>query len=324
MLGPLGALYAAGARHRQVGATPQPAGIPVICVGNLVAGGAGKTPLAEAVMRRLRARGIDAQYLSRGYGGRLRGPLRVDPAQHRAADVGDEPLLLSASAPAWISADRLAGARAARDGGAQAVVMDDGFQNPALAKDLSLLVVDGGAGFGNGRVIPAGPLREDLADGLRRAHGVVIVGADRLDARRTVATLAPALPVLTARLVPDPAVAARLSGHPVLAFAGIGRPQKFFDTCLELGLSVAERVFFPDHHPYTREEIARLLDRAAAIGATPLTTQKDWVRLPAEAQARVTALPVVLRFDNDGALDGLLDSVTRDRPWPTTAPCAAP
>ncbi|WP_044563516.1 tetraacyldisaccharide 4'-kinase [Azospirillum sp. B4] len=318
LLGPLGALYAAGARRRLAGTAPQGVGIPVVCIGNLVAGGAGKTPLAQAVMRRLLVRGIRAHYLSRGYGGRLRGPVQVNPAAHVAADVGDEPLLLSRSAPAWISADRLAGARTARDGGAQAVVMDDGFQNPALAKDLSLLVVDGGAGFGNGRVIPAGPLREELADGLARAHGVVIVGADRTGAGARAAGLAPAVPVLAARLVPDADVAATLAGRTVLAFAGIGRPQKFFDTCRDMGLSLARGVPFPDHHPYTESEIGRLLDQAADLGATPLTTEKDWVRLPPAVQARVTALPVVLTFQDDGALDALLDRVTRDIPRDTS------
>ncbi|MEA1650056.1 tetraacyldisaccharide 4'-kinase [Nitrospirillum sp. BR 11164] len=310
LLSPLACLYALGARRRQAKAAPQGAGIPVICVGNLVAGGAGKTPVAQAVMRALRARGVQAHYLSRGYGGRLTGPLRVDPAEHCAADVGDEPLLLSRTAPAWISADRLAGARAARDGGAQALVMDDGFQNPALAKDLSLLVVDGGAGFGNGHVIPAGPLREPLADGLARARAVVIVGADRTGAAVQVAGLAPTLPILTARLVPDAAVAAGLAGRPVLAFAGIGRPGKFFDTCRELGLTMTEALPFPDHHPYAEAEIARLVDRASALGAVPLTTEKDWVRLPAAYQTAIKALPVVLAFDDPAALDRVLGTVS--------------
>ncbi|MEA1677117.1 tetraacyldisaccharide 4'-kinase [Nitrospirillum sp. BR 11163] len=310
LLSPLACLYALGARRRQAKATPQGAGIPVICVGNLVAGGAGKTPLSQTVMRHLRARGVQAHYLSRGYGGQLKGPLRVDPGHHAAADVGDEPLLLSRTAPAWISADRLAGARAARDGGAQAVVMDDGFQNPALAKDLSLLVVDGGAGFGNGHVIPAGPLREVLGDGLARADAVVIVGADRTGAEASVAKLAPALPILAARLVPDATVAAGLADRPVLAFAGIGRPGKFFDTCVELGLTVAEAVPFPDHHPYAEAEIARLLERAATLGAVPLTTEKDWVRLPAAHQTAIKALPVALAFDDPGALERVLETVS--------------
>ncbi|MEE3626617.1 tetraacyldisaccharide 4'-kinase [Nitrospirillum sp. BR 11752] len=313
LLSPLAGLYALAARRRQVKAAPQDAGIPVLCIGNLVAGGAGKTPLAQAVMRSLRTRGIQAHYLSRGYGGRLTGPLRVDPARHGATDVGDEPLLLSRSAPAWISADRLAGARAARNGGAQAVVMDDGFQNPALAKDLSLLVVDGGAGFGNGRVIPAGPLREPLAAGLARAGGVVIVGQDRLGAAAQVARLAPTLPILTARLRPDSTVAAGIGGRPVLAFAGIGRPSKFFDTCRELGLTLTETVSFPDHHPYTGAEITRLLGRAGALGAVPLTTEKDWVRLPAAHQEAIKALPVVLDFDDPSALERVLNTVFRER-----------
>ncbi|HYE51438.1 MAG TPA: tetraacyldisaccharide 4'-kinase [Azospirillaceae bacterium] len=307
-LAPLGVLYAAGGRLRRRLARPWRAPVPVVCLGNLVAGGAGKTPAALAVMERLAARGLAAHFLSRGHGGSLRGPVRVDPARHTAAEVGDEPLLLAGTAPAWVSRDRAAGARAAAAAGAAAIVMDDGFQNPGLAKDLSLLVVDGGAGFGNGRVIPAGPLREPLADGLARAQAVLLVGDDRAGAG---AALAGRLPLLRARLVPDAAAVTALAGRPCLAFAGIGRPAKFFDTCREAGLELAGAVPFPDHHPYRESEVAALLERARRLGATAVTTEKDAVRLPGPLRGEVAVLPARLRLEEEGALDALLDGVMR-------------
>ncbi|HYC05207.1 MAG TPA: tetraacyldisaccharide 4'-kinase [Azospirillaceae bacterium] len=304
-LAPLGALYGLAGRLRQALARPWRAPVPVICVGNLVAGGAGKTPVALAVMERLLARGITAQFLSRGHGGSLEGPLRVAP-HHTAAEVGDEPLLLADVAPAWISADRAAGARAMVAAGARAIIMDDGFQNPGLAKDLSLLVVDGAVGFGNGMILPAGPLREPVSAGLARAHGLVLVGGAQTG---LAARLPSALPLLRARLEPDAAVVAALAGRPVLAFAGIGRPSKFFETCRAAGLRLADMVPFPDHHPYSRAELAALLDRAAALGARPLTTAKDASRLPAELRDHVSVLPVRLVLDDPSALDDLLEPV---------------
>ncbi len=309
-LAPLGALYGLGGRLRWALSTPWRAPVPVICIGNLVAGGAGKTPVALAVMERLRSRGVAAQFLSRGHGGTLKGPLRVEP-HHSAAEVGDEPLLLADIAPAWISADRAAGARAMAAAGARAIVMDDGFQNPGLAKDLSLLVVDGAVGFGNGMILPAGPLREPAAAGLARAQGLVLVGEDGTG---LAARLPPGLPLLRARLVPDAASVAALADRPVLAFAGIGRPSKFFETCRAAGLRLADTVPFPDHHPYTRAELAALLDRAEALGARALTTAKDASRLPADLRDRVSVLPVRLAFDDPSALDALLEPVLHGQP----------
>lgn len=301
-LAPLGALYGLIGRRRLAASAPRRVGVPVICVGNLVAGGAGKTPVGLAILAALRARGVNAHALTRGHGGREAGPLRVDPTRHGAADVGDEALLLAESAPCWVARDRAAGAEAAVAAGAGAIVMDDGFQNPGLFKDRALVVVDGAVGFGNGRLIPAGPLRERIADGLRRASALVIVGPDQTGA----AALAGGLPVLRARLAPDESGLA-LAGRRVLAFAGIGRPEKFFMTMESLGAAVVARRSFADHHPYQAAEIHALLGQAAALDALPVTTAKDAVRLPADLRARVAVLPVAIVWDAPADLDRLLD-----------------
>ncbi|WP_119678782.1 tetraacyldisaccharide 4'-kinase [Indioceanicola profundi] len=305
LLSPAAALWTGITRRRLRAGPACRAVVPVICVGNLVAGGAGKTPVVQALLCRLEVRGVRPAALSRGHGGRLAGPVRVDPARHGAWDVGDEPLLLAAGgAPCWVARDRAMGAEAAVRAGAEVIVLDDGFQNPSLAKDLSLIVADGAAGFGNGRVIPAGPLREPLADGLERAQAVVIIGQDRAGVR---ALIGGRLPVLTARLVPDMAVSADLVGRRVLAFAGIGRPAKFFDTLAEMGAHVAEAVSFADHHPYSDAEVERLVARARKLDAVPVTTAKDAMRLGSRHREMVRVLPVTLAFNDMAALDALLD-----------------
>ncbi|HUZ62738.1 MAG TPA: tetraacyldisaccharide 4'-kinase, partial [Acetobacteraceae bacterium] len=228
-LSPVSFLVAAITAHRM--ARPGwRAPVPVICCGNVTSGGAGKTTLALDLLARLAARGVAAHALLRGYGGRERGPLRVDPAAHTAARVGDEALLLAAIAPTWVSADRAAGAAAAVAAGAGAIVMDDGLQNPGLAKDVSFLVIDGASGFGNGRVLPAGPLREPVAAGAARCRAAVLIGPDRTGA---LSALPPCLPVLRADLASEAAV---FAGQPVFAFAGIARPPKFFDGLEAAGL----------------------------------------------------------------------------------------
>ncbi len=302
LLAPLGALYGLAGRRRIAGTVPRRIGVPVACVGNLVAGGAGKTPVGLALIAALQARGIAVHALTRGHGGREAGPLAVDPGRHGAADVGDEALLLAGAAPCWVARDRLAGAERAVAAGAKAIVMDDGFQNPALHKDLALIVADGAVGFGNGRLVPAGPLRERVADGLARADALVILGEDR----HGLAKLAGGRPVLAARLEPDPAAAARLAGRDVLAFAGIGRPEKFFATLEALGARLVGRVPFADHHPYRAAEVAALIDRAAELGALPVTTAKDAVRLPQDLRAKVAVLPVTVRWADERALAALL------------------
>jgi tetraacyldisaccharide 4'-kinase len=277
--------------------------VPTLCVGNATAGGAGKTPTALALLARLQARGRSPAALLRGYGGRLRGPVRVDPAQHDAAAVGDEALLLARAAPTWVARDRLAGALAAVADGADALVLDDGFQNPHLAKDLNLLVLDGAAGLGNGRVMPAGPLREPFGRALARARAVVLIGEDRhgLAGRLHGAT------VLNAEL--RPRGEAGFAGRRLLAFAGIGRPGKVFETLERLGAELAATAAFADHHPYTEAELAELQRRAVRLDAELVTTEKDAVRLPPAWRARIAVLPVELAFVRPERLDALLDGV---------------
>ncbi len=300
LLAPLGGLYGLSVLWRFATTAAQRVGVPVVCVGNLVAGGAGKTPVAIAVAEALAARGRCVHFLTRGHGGALRGPLRVDPARHSAAEIGDEALLLAEHAPTWVARDRVAGAREAEAAGAHVLVMDDGFQNPHLAKDLSLVVVDGTAGFGNGFQIPAGPLREPVARGLVRAEAVVVVGDDHAG----ITTRVTPTPALGARLQP---IDTRLSGQRVLAFAGIGRPEKFFTTLRGLGSDVVETVAFADHHPYTEAEAHCLLDRAEALAARAVTTTKDAIRLPPALRQRVSTLPVRLVWTDESAVAAMLD-----------------
>ncbi len=296
--------WAARWRHRRT--VPQRAPVPVLCIGNLTVGGTGKTPLVMRVVAALKGLGCRPHVLTRGYRGRLSGPVQVDPDRHGVHDVGDEPLLLARQAPTWVSRNRVAGAERAVTDGANAIVMDDGFQNPALAKDLAFLVIDGATGFGNGRLLPAGPLREAVDDGVARAHAIVIVGPDR---HALTARFHARLPVLTADFVPDTVVAAALTGVRVVAFAGIGRPGKFFDTCVRLGAQVVLAVGFADHHVYTPDEVMMLVDRAAAAGARLVTTEKDFVRLPLDARMMVTALPVRLAVTPTARFEALMRDV---------------
>lgn len=307
-LAPLGWLYGAGACLDRWTTRPRRAAVPVISVGNLTVGGTGKTPTTIALAERLAARGLAVHILSRGYGGRLRGPVRVDPDRHEAWQTGDEPLLLARAAPTWVARDRAAAARAAVAAGAQVLLLDDGHQHYRLARELSLLVADAGVWLGNGRVMPAGPLREPLHAALHRAQALVAI-AD--PGGRAVAEPEPlrALPHLHARLAVPPQAAARLRGRKVLAFAGIGRPSKFFASLRATGAETVAEIAFPDHAPYSADRTARLLEHAAAEGALPVTTEKDRVRLPAEARPLVEALPIRLEFDEPEALDRLLDPV---------------
>lgn len=304
LLSPLGGAFGLAGRIRRALAHPFDPGIPVICVGNLVAGGAGKTPVTISLLQTVRARGIEAHALCRGYGGTLPGPLRVDPAHHSAREVGDEALLLARAAPTWIARDRAAGARAAAATGARAIVMDDGFQNPGLKKHLSLLVVDGAYGFGNRRIMPAGPLRESIAAGLARADAVVVMGEDRAGIADIVAGTKP---VLFAEIVPA-AGETRPGAERVLAFAGIGRPEKFFVMLEGMGLHIVSRHAFADHHPYSDDEIAALIAKAQEANARIVTTEKDAVRLPPELRAKVDAIPIELAWRNEAQRDAMLAS----------------
>ncbi len=307
LLSPLGAAWGAAAAARRGLAHPWRAPLPVVCVGNITVGGAGKTPLAIALCGYLAAAGRAPHVISRGYRGYLPGPVRVDPDIHSAAEVGDEPLLLAAAAPTWVGRDRAAAARAAADAGAGIIVMDDGFQNFDLAKDLSVIAIDGGYGFGNGCVMPAGPLREPLSAGLARADAAVVIGDDTAGGGRRAAA---AVPVHAARMAPLPGAGSDdIAGRDVFAFAGIGRPGKFHATLAEMGCRLVATQDFADHHTYRAEEVMAMCERAAASGAIPVTTAKDAVRLPAAARAMVTTLHVGLEWQDPEALEHLLSPV---------------
>ncbi len=305
-LAPLASLYAAGTarRLRQPG---YQANIPVICIGNINAGGTGKTPTTIAIAGRLIDAGHSPHIVSRGYGGALAGPVEVNPTIHTAAQTGDEPLMLAGFAPTWIAKDRAAGVRSAEAAGASHILLDDGFQNPAVTKDASLVVVDARRGFGNGRVIPAGPLREPVTTGLARATAVLSIGgaADQDHFRTTWGGAIGALPHITARLDPLP-TGMPWQGLRAVAFAGIGYPDKFFRTLRDMGVDVVHSVPLNDHQEISSTLFNRIAAEAKRRNAHILTTEKDAVRLPPDLRARVMPVPVRLTVDDWPKLDRLL------------------
>lgn len=312
LLLPAAWLYGLAANARFKLVTPYRSHLPVICIGNFTAGGAGKTPLSLALAAILRDMGRAPAFLTRGYGGRTAGPHWADASRDPAAQVGDEALLLARAAPTLVAQDRPSGARAIEESGADVIVMDDGFQNPSLMKDLSFVAIDAGAGIGNARVLPAGPLRAPLGAQLSRADALVLIGEGHCDG---LPFHFAEKPLLKADIVPSDD-AAWLRGASVLAFAGIGRPAKFFATLERLGARIAEAAPFPDHHLYTEREAAALLAKAERLGAALVTTEKDWVRLGGTAPALMTlrrsarVLPVRLdlKETSETALRALLSS----------------
>jgi tetraacyldisaccharide 4'-kinase len=304
-LAPLGWLWAAGAQARAAKPARHRSPIPVICIGNLSVGGAGKTPIAESIARLIPG----AHFLSKGYGGKETGPLRVEPHRHGYQQVGDEPLLLAEIAPTWVAKNRIEGAEAAAEAGASCLVMDDGFQDPSLEKDIAILVVDGHTGFGNERCLPAGPLREPVEQGLRRADAVVILGEDRHDIANRVAPK----PVLYAWLEPEAEVSI-LVGRKVVAFAGIGRPAKFFHTLDTLGANVVEAYAFPDHYPFHPAEIGELQVAANNHNAFLVTTAKDFVRVPHAMRDQIGVVQMDVAWDHEAALLDILAPALGDRP----------
>jgi tetraacyldisaccharide 4'-kinase len=303
---PLGAIYGVVAGHR-LQREGFDAGIPVLCVGNYHVGGAGKTPTVLALVKLLRELGETPVVLSRGYGGQLRGPILVDPGRHAAIDVGDEPLMLARTVPVVVARDRIDGVALARSQGASMIVMDDGFQNPAIAKDASLIVIDANRGLGNACVFPAGPLRAPLPPQLARTDALIVIGRGSAAEAVAAAVAARGKPVLSAHLEADDASVASLRGKRVLAFAGIGDPTRFFRTLRGSGIEVVLERAFADHHPFSQSEIDTLTTEARRDGLTLVTTEKDLARLRGrdglpDWAREIVPFAVTLEFDGAAQL----------------------
>ena len=311
-LKPLGYLYGWLVKKRFDLYYPIPLSKPVFCVGNLVAGGAGKTPVVLSLLKHLKERGYNPHVLSRGYGGTECGPIQVAPNRDTVDDVGDEPLLLVAEAPTWVSRNRPLGAQAAIDSGATIVVMDDGFQNPVIYHDFSLIVMDGAAGFGNGDVFPAGPLREHVADGLARANAVVLLGDDAKNITEQIAVLRQDLPVYKARLVPR-ADNPDIKDQRIFAFAGIGRPAKFRATLEDAGALIEGWGEYPDHYAYKDEDLQPLIQAAESSGKIIVTTAKDHLRVPEPLRSKIKVYSVDVVWDDVSTLLDHIDRVLQSK-----------
>ncbi|WP_222547708.1 tetraacyldisaccharide 4'-kinase [Asaia lannensis] len=290
---------------RAMRASPYKASVPVLCCGNLSVGGTGKTILVRDLANRLKLRGEAPHILSRGYGGRLAGPIRVAPVHHTARDVGDEPFMLAQDFPVWIGADRGETARLATESGATCLIMDDGLQNLSLGQTCRVVTIDGAVGLGNGLTLPAGPLREPAAKGLGRVDAAIVIGRNATDLSHT---LPAGLARYDANLIPSAAIR-RLQGKQVIAFAGIGRPAKFFDMLTEAGIPPMRSIAFDDHHDYSERDCRRLSVLARQPGAVLVTTRKDWVKLPDWLREDVTVIDVELLWAEPDAPERLLDRV---------------
>ena len=306
ILRPFGRLYGASVAYRFRHAKPYQANIPVICVGNLSVGGTGKTPVCLALGQILTEMKVPFYFLNHGYKSKKHS-VNVNLEQTSALDVGDEALLLAELAPTVVDSHRARGAQLIQRHKAKAIIMDDGFQNPSLIKTLSFLVVDGKTGFGNGLMIPAGPLREPVKEGLKRADGVILVGRDETGATETIRTLAPEMPILTGQFVPNKDTIKKLQGQQVTAFAGIGRPSKFFDMLTGYGIPVARKTSFPDHYFYTRFDVEQLLSDAGNLPL--LTTKKDFVKIPPDLRSRLTVIEGDFVFDDPTQVEALIEGV---------------
>lgn len=307
LLSPLSAAWQAGTCFRKLTTTPRHPGCPVFCVGNFTVGGAGKTPTAVALYALLKSLGRTPHFVSRGYGGSLEGPHRVNPLIDTADKVGDEPLLLAQHGPTWISRNRALGAEMARDAGANAIILDDGLQNPSLIKDCSFAVIDSSYGIGNGRVMPAGPMREPLISGLEKVHAIILIGDKTPD---FITRLPASVPVLRAAI--ELVNGADFDQSRVLAFAGIGRPAKFYDSLGQAGAHIVQTCDFSDHHPFTMQELGHLRSEAARLDARLVTTQKDLMRLPLQQRDGISSLDIRLVFEAPDQLAKIVTSVLAD------------
>ena len=308
LLSPLGGLYAWCLRRKLEKTKAYRSKIPVVCVGNLVMGGVGKTPLAVSIAEYFKMNGMRPAFLTRGYGGGLSNIL-VDPDKHTAKDTGDEALILARVAPTVVDVNRARGAKLAERIGADVIIMDDGFQNAQLVKDLSFAVFDGRYGFGNGKVFPAGPLREPVEDGLRRADAFIVVGKDKAGVREWVDARFAALPFVGTHIEQDVKKIAQLSGKKVLAFAGIGYPDKFFDMLRDYGCDVVDTQAFSDHYPYRDEDLTDLIARAEKLDAVLVTTAKDGVRIAPRFKADVQIVEAYMVWDTPEAMCALLSAL---------------
>ncbi len=302
-MSPLSSLFKLGTKVRANTTTARKIRKPVICVGNIVVGGTGKTPTCLAIADILTGMGKSVHFLAKGYRGKITAPTLVLPAQHTAADVGDEALLLAQKASTWVAENRAAGAEAASSG-AEVVVMDDGLQNPGLEKNLNLVVIDGAYGFGNGRIMPAGPLRETIDQGMSKAHAVVLIGADEFNIE-TLVTIKYGLPVSKATYTLDE-LPRHITRKPVAAFAGIGRPEKFFKALKAAGIELLAEVAFPDHHVFSSDDLEKLKRIAKLQECLLVTTMKDYVRLPVDFRERVIPLPATLHFEDPAQVRKIL------------------
>jgi len=305
LLEPFGLIYGAVTARRIANAKPFRASVPVISVGNISAGGTGKTPVTAALAQHLSAQDRTPAILLRGYGGTAKGPLKVSGHSHTVDDVGDEALLHARKVPTYVARQRSLAAPLAVADGADVLIMDDGHQHTSLAKDLSLVVVDGYSGFGNGRIIPAGPLRESVAAGIKRADALVLMGEDTHDLK---GSLGERVPILHAHLDLGPEWRA-LRGQKVVAFAGIGDPERFYNALMGVGARVMAFHPFGDHYGYAAADIQPMLDEAYNVGAIPVTTAKDAVRLDPDQRQQVNVLNITAVFDDVDALDRILKKV---------------
>ena len=269
--------------------------IPVICLGNITAGGSGKTPTAVTLAKLLQKKGYHPYFVSRGYGGKLSGIILTKDSSYTAAEVGDEPLILSRIAPVSINPDRYQAALKAQEQGADIIIMDDGFQNPSLKKDISILIIDGGFGFGNQRPLPAGPLRENLQSGLKRANAALIIGEDKNNCAQEMKNL----PLFTGKIKE---IEPQTKPTQVIAFAGIGRPEKFYQSLENCGMNIISRHDFPDHHFYTEKELQSLSNEAQEKKAALYTTAKDIVKIPLPLRPKFNVLEIEIEIEKEQEL----------------------